>query len=193
MAIVNRYTSDIRFNQSRNTVNYSQEALTLPFITANKLLHSLLINSLKTYVDEESNHEFTDVVCREMMKMTFHEIPSIDKVASTLSVSTRTLRRRLMDEGITFQKVRQLALERRSKYLLRETRPSLAEIAYEMGYSEDSAFNRAFRGWTGCTPQLYRKEAQGVPLEGYDKHQVIEITASPVPSSTNPARKKINA
>ena len=103
--------------------------------------------------------DFTEIVSRELMRLTLREIPSVDTIASNLSISSRTLRRKVLEEGFTFQKVKQLALERRSKYLLEETSLGLAEIAYELGYSEVSGFSRAFRSWTGETPQSFRARA----------------------------------
>ena len=151
-------TTDIRFGQDRNGVEYPNAILSLPFVTANKLLHSIVTNSLKTYGTESAKNEFTEIVCREMMRVASGEIPMIETIASNLSVSPRTLRRNLMEEGQTFSQVKRMALEKRSKYLLEQTNLSLAEISYEMGYSEVSAFCRAFRGWTGRTPKSFRKE-----------------------------------
>lgn len=153
-------TSDIRFNQQANGVTFDNKVLAMPFVTANKLLHSLLINALKTYISDETAGDYTDVVCRELIRMTSRELPSIESVASSLSVSTRTLRRKLTEEGHSFQEVKHLALERKSKNMLQYTKLSLAEIAYELGYADVSSFGRAFRMWTGVTPQNFRKAAQ---------------------------------
>jgi AraC-like DNA-binding protein len=153
-------TNDVCFEQNRNGITYPNSVLAVPFVTANKLLHSMIVNSLKTYIDDEAKNEFADVVCRELMRLTFQEVPSIELVAANLSVSVRTLRRKLKHEGFTFQTVKQLALERRSKHLLQETNLPLGEISYEVGYSEVSAFCRAFRRWTGHTPQAFRQTHQ---------------------------------
>jgi AraC-like DNA-binding protein len=67
------------------------------------------------------------------------------------------LRRRLADEGYSFQEAKNLARRKRAQYLLSQTRMPLSEIAFELGYSELSAFSRAFRGWVGVTPQNYRE------------------------------------
>jgi len=80
-----------------------------------------------------------------------------DAVARSLGTSPRTLHRRLADEGTSFRAIkdgirRELALER-----LEKTRASVADIAAELGYSEPSAFFRAFRGWTGVSPSAHRK------------------------------------
>nr|WP_233709963.1 AraC family transcriptional regulator [Aestuariicella albida] len=146
----------VLFNRENLEICLPNQVLSLPFVSANKLLHSMIVNSLKSYISEELNSEFSDIVCRELMRMTAKEIPSINSVASNLSVSTRTLRRKLMHEGHTFQEMKHLAMEKKAKHLLASTNLSIAEIAYELGYSEVSAFSRAFRSWTLDTPQHYR-------------------------------------
>ena len=149
-------TNDVHFGERRNGLTYDIDLLSAPFVTANKLLHAMIVNSLKTFIADEKHNEFADIVCREMMRLTSKEVPSIETVAENLSVSVRTLRRKLKQEGFTFQAVKQLALERRAKHLLRDTGLKLGEISYEVGYSEPSAFCRAFRRWTGYTPEEYR-------------------------------------
>jgi AraC-like DNA-binding protein len=76
-------------------------------------------------------------------------------VAKRLRLSVRTLQRRLAEEQTS---VRVLADEvRRARALpLLESGHSIAEIAYVLGYSEASVFHRAFRRWTGTTPETYR-------------------------------------
>ena len=76
---------------------------------------------------------------------------------SELAVSTRTLTRRLQEEGVSF---RQLLAEVREKLAcawLRESELSLHEVAYLLGYSEPSTFFRSFRKWTGHTPAAWRR------------------------------------
>jgi len=82
---------------------------------------------------------------------------SLAAIASAAGVGPRTLQRRLRVEGRTWRilvdEVR-VALARR---LLEERRLSLAEIAFRLGYSQPSAFHRAFRRQTGMTPQAFRR------------------------------------
>ena len=61
-----------------------------------------------------------------------------------------------------------MAREQRAKYCLRRTNLSLSDIAVELGYSELSAFSRAFRLWSGESPQRYRARAveQGINEAG---------------------------
>jgi AraC-like DNA-binding protein len=75
----------------------------------------------------------------------------VDRVARELGLTARSLQRRLKDEGTSFQEVRdKVRRELASRYL--EDELSMAEISFLLGFSEPSAFFRAFKRWTGLTP-----------------------------------------
>lgn len=84
-------------------------------------------------------------------------IPSIVEVGEHMGMSNRTLTRRLGEYGVTFRDLIQKTQERVSKSLLLDTDRSIGEIAFETGFSEQSAFNRAFKRWTGSSPAEFRK------------------------------------
>ena len=85
--------------------------------------------------------------------------PKLVQVAKKLAVSPRTLQRQLKESGVDFKALADDTRRRFSLNYLRDRKNSLTEIAYLLGYSEVSAFNRAFRRWTGLTPSDYRREA----------------------------------
>jgi AraC-like DNA-binding protein len=87
-------------------------------------------------------------------------VPGLDAVAATLRLSSRTLHRRLADEGTSFRVLRDALRRERALHLVERSGKGVAEIAAELGYSEPSAFFRAFVGWTGVAPTAYRKTLQ---------------------------------
>lgn len=104
--------------------------------------------------------------------------PRLDAVASRLVMSVRTLQRKLREAGPTFAEVvddvrREMALAQLAKREL-----SIAEVGYVLGFSEPSAFHRAFRRWTGRTPSEYRKDpgAKRPPLARADKQSARSVT-----------------
>ena len=85
-----------------------------------------------------------------------------DMVASLYAVSRRTLSRHLKAEGHTF---RQIANEVRGEIacmLLAKTDLSVGQIAEVLNYSENSAFTRAFRRWSGQSPSAWRSRHRGL-------------------------------
>ena len=83
---------------------------------------------------------------------------SADQVARKLRMSRRTLQRRIEVEGTTFQAVlQQTRLELARHYLAQSTLPT-SQIAFLLGFAEPTSFHRAFRSWTGTTPDHVRRQ-----------------------------------
>ena len=83
-------------------------------------------------------------------------LPTIDDVAARLESSERTLRRRIADEGTTFEQLLTGLQRERAIGLLGTTTP-IALIAHAVGFADASAFSRAFRRWTGKSPSDVRR------------------------------------
>ncbi|HEY6557296.1 MAG TPA: AraC family transcriptional regulator [Polyangiaceae bacterium] len=84
--------------------------------------------------------------------------PDMAEVAQQLGMSERSLRRRLANEGITYTQLFEQALASAAKRMLRDPAQSILGAAYAMGFSDSSAFHRAFKRWTGVTPKQYRDQ-----------------------------------
>lgn len=84
-------------------------------------------------------------------------IPSITQMGSHLSMSARTLTRRLSENGLTYRELIKETQLDISKELLKDPGRSIGEIAFHTGFSEQSAFNRAFKRWTGQSPSEFNK------------------------------------
>jgi AraC-like DNA-binding protein len=81
---------------------------------------------------------------------------SLDEVARKLHVSTRTLKRRLAEQGSSFSEVLDEVRRQRALLLLEDRRLALEDVAGRLGYSDVANFTRAFRRWTGQTPAAFR-------------------------------------
>ena len=86
-------------------------------------------------------------------------VPGIDSVADRMAMSRRSLQRRLTECGVTYKQLVEQIREELARHYLSNTAGTLLDIALLLGYSELSAFIRAFRRWTGQTPQQYRNSA----------------------------------
>lgn len=157
------FGAPIRYSQESNKLVFDRDFLRERFFSSNALLYDILTNAMKTYfASASSQNSFVDTVCREITLLTGNELPSTEIIAKRLAMSPRTLRRRLAEDGYSFQEAKNLARERRAKYYLSQTNMPLSEIAFELGYSELSAFSRAFRSWVGKTPQSYRETSRHI-------------------------------
>jgi AraC-like DNA-binding protein len=86
---------------------------------------------------------------------------ALTNIASALNCSSRSLQRRLKSQGTTFNELVATVRREFAQDQLRQG-SNIAEIAYYLGYSETSAFHRAFKQWTGQTPQAYATEYVGL-------------------------------
>jgi AraC-like DNA-binding protein len=87
--------------------------------------------------------------------------PKLAKVAKKMAMGSRTLQRRLKDYGFDFKKLVDDTRQCFAVSYLKDRKNSLTEIAFLLGYSELSAFNRAFKRWTGSTPLDYQRKLVG--------------------------------
>lgn len=83
-------------------------------------------------------------------------VPSVSVAAKRLGMSGRTLQRRLQESGAAYSDMVERARDRLSRAYLADPQIGLAEVGYLLGFSDPSAFYRAFRRWSGETPGAYR-------------------------------------
>ena len=84
--------------------------------------------------------------------------PKLSRVAKKVSMGPRTLQRRLKEYGSDFKKLVEDTRQRFAVSYLKDRKNSLTEVAFLLGYSEVSAFNRAFKRWTHSTPLSYQRK-----------------------------------
>ncbi len=147
----------IYFNQPANRLYLSADALRTPVSHGNERLYK----ALEPYLERErQNRSISDELIPQITRMIATRMrsgaPSIDDVCEQLNLSRRTLQRRLKDHGIEFSSLvedvrRELALA-----YMKGSDYSMTEISLLVGYSESASFTRAFRRWTGQSPQQYR-------------------------------------
>ncbi|WP_020650037.1 AraC family transcriptional regulator [Solimonas variicoloris] len=87
--------------------------------------------------------------------------PAFEQIAARLGVPSRSLYRRLQERGLSYKGVLNHMRLRLARTYLADPTLSLPQIALLLGYSEQSAFTRAFKGWCGETPLHYRRQALG--------------------------------
>jgi len=84
-------------------------------------------------------------------------IPTMTEIARQLAVAPRTLQRRLASVGMSYDALVDQLRRESAERLLADASLSVSEIGYLLGFSEPSAFHRAFKRWHSCTPQSYRQ------------------------------------
>lgn len=158
-AYTNYFQCEVRFGEETNAISYLTADLLTPTLKADQSIHRFLLERLeeeKQAIPINSNQVAADV--EKLIKEALPSgIPGIVEVSEHMGMSNRTLTRRLSESGFTFRDLIRKTQEALSKDLLQNTNRNIAEIAFETGFSEQSAFNRAFKRWTGKSPVEFRK------------------------------------
>ena len=94
---------------------------------------------------------------RQRLRHNLESMPELETVAGELDIHPQTQRRRLSTEGTSFTELKSQVRRDVALYYLGKQGITIEEIAHRAGFSESSAFIRAFKGWTGVTPYTYRK------------------------------------
>ncbi|MFF7940942.1 AraC family transcriptional regulator [Nocardia gamkensis] len=97
---------------------------------------------------------------RDRLVRTPGEIPDQSTVALGLYMSSRTLSRRLHEEGTSFRALLDEVRRTMSEVLLAHTDMTTEQVAARLGYAEAASFIRAFRRWQGCPPQTFRSRGR---------------------------------
>lgn len=142
-----------------NIIVFSRNDSELPFITQNNAMTEYLEPELKRRLKEVSKkHSFLGM----LEKMLFSAIPgggfSREEVALALGISVRSMQRKLSEENTTYQQEVQKMQKLLAMSYITDPDMSIEEIACLVGYSEQPAFSRAFKSWTGMTITQYRNE-----------------------------------
>lgn len=95
---------------------------------------------------------------RQALSLGSHGYPPPQQVAQLLHLTPRTLRRRLREQGHSYQQLLEEARRRDSLQLLRDASLAVRRIGELLGYAEPANFTRAFRHWHGLTPSAWRKQ-----------------------------------
>lgn len=94
---------------------------------------------------------------KKILRGDLTDLAELDVVSARLDLHPQTLRRRLSKEGSSFSEIKSRLRRDVALHYLGKQGLSIEEIAHRAGFSESSAFIRAFKGWTGVTPYTYRK------------------------------------
>jgi AraC-like DNA-binding protein len=148
----------IHFNQSHNFMAYKTADLDTRTAKADVSINKFLVERVEeeTRGIEVSSLKIAADVQALIKDALPSGIPSILQIGEHIGMSSRTLTRRLSESGLTFRDLVKQTQEKVSKDLLQNSSDTVSEIAFQTGFSEQSAFSRAFKRWTGQSPLDYR-------------------------------------
>lgn len=152
------FQSELKFDQHDNAIVFPSRFLDYPIVQTPETLRSFLKTApyqLIVMVDDDTSLKAQVVAL--LGKDFSQELPSAEDVAYRLHMSVSTLRRRLLDEDTSYQKVKDECRKLAALNYMNSPQLSINDVAGLMGFDEPSAFFRSFKKWTGMTPGEYRK------------------------------------
>ncbi len=148
-----------RFDAPTSALRFDAGYLQLPVRRDEAALQRMLQRALLLTVRPYRR----DRLLVEKVRQTLAEHPAhsrnADELAAWLHLSPRTLHRQLKEEGASLQQLKDSVRRERAQQLLLKTRKPLKQIAAEVGFGNEKSFMRAFKAWTGQTPEQMRQRS----------------------------------
>jgi len=148
----------VKFSSTYNGLKISNELLSVPLRKSDAETHQVLIAHAESLLEAQSFSSPLEVIKDYVMKTLPSHVPDIEEIAECLNLSVRTVQRKLHDYGTSYSQVLDAIRKELALTYLRQTQNSALYISQRLGFSEQSAFQRAFKRWTGSTPKKYRAE-----------------------------------
>lgn len=151
------YHSAVTFNHRSNCIVFSKDFLTKPVVASQHKLPALLINAPHCFLGHYKQANSTAEQVRKILIQNEALLQfKLADISQQLNTSTATLTRKLKAENTSFMEIKDRTRKHKAMVLLRSLELPIAEISYSLGFSEASAFTRAFKKWTGDSPVEYR-------------------------------------
>ncbi len=154
------FGAPVRFGASANAARFDAALLNLPVPNADIGMYPVLQQHAERLLREKARAEadggIAALVAGSIARRLAQDGARVVEVAEDLDMSQRTLQRKLTEAGCTFGQLLDRTRQELAERYLAEGQFGIAEIAFMLGYREQSSFNHAFKEWTGVNPGAYR-------------------------------------
>jgi len=153
----------VHWGQPFNGLVLSAAALDTPLSSADPASFANAAQLCRDELDRRDAHAPLSIKVRRVMLARQHGFPSLEVVARQFNLTARTLHRRLIDEGSSYQQILDEVRQHLAMQHLQAGQLSLQEIAWTLGYTDPANFRRAFKRWTGMPPSAWAPRAAPPP------------------------------
>ena len=152
------FGTTVRFGRRTNAIAFRREDLDVRMPQQDPYLFTIIRSFLESRCQSIDDPEDFATVVRNQIKLHLgDDLPTIKDVARIFGLSSTKFQKQLKAHGLTFPTLLSAARQELALHYMNDSSMPLTNIAYNLGYSELSAFSRAFRNWTGMSPQRYRR------------------------------------
>ncbi|MEO7335824.1 MAG: AraC family transcriptional regulator [Caldimonas sp.] len=145
------------FGEETNALAFTRVDADLPLISANSLVNGGIVGVAESALMKLDLPRTVTQVRAELGKAMHGEEPALRDIARRLCVSERTLQRRLSSEGASFSGLVDDLRREVAQHRLRGGHANVGELAFLLGFADTNSFYRAFRRWTGTTPEMFKR------------------------------------
>ncbi|MDP4128828.1 MAG: AraC family transcriptional regulator [Bacteroidota bacterium] len=148
---------EVLFNKNANRIVLSKEAIATPILTSDQSMFQLF-NSIMADKQALLATNSTAENLKQVLFMQFKgRIPTIEEAASALNMTARHLQRKLLQEQTSFRDLAGATRKEIAFQLMQNPVIKISDISDILGYSDLTAFRKAFKSWTNSTPGAIRK------------------------------------
>ena len=148
---------EVLFNKDVNRIVVSKEDLSASILTSDQSMFQLF-NSIVADKEARLESNSTSENLKQVLFMQFRgRIPTIEEAASALNMTPRNLQRKLLLEQTTFRDIAGETRKEIAFQLMQNPAIKISEVSDILGYSDLTAFRKAFKSWTNSTPRAIRK------------------------------------
>ncbi|WP_165390383.1 AraC family transcriptional regulator [Thalassococcus sp. S3] len=151
---------DIKYEQDSNVL-WTRAPRDAPMRTSDPISAQLCRKLVEQVVEPRNDESDFIYQMRQLLLQTPGDMLNMERAAAELSISPRTLRRRLAEFGTSFKKLQEDTRRDLAIDYLRDTQLNISQIAHLLGYTETTNFRRAFKQWTGLPPRTFRQQHMG--------------------------------
>lgn len=150
------------FSHTENSLQFNRDFLNLPLERKAEDVSSFVKTLSNLVTRRFIDASLTGQIKRMLKKRDNIESLPLKVIAEELNKSPQTIRRYLKQEGITFAEIKENVRRDIAIHHLTQRDTPIKNIAYQVGFSEPSAFIRAFKNWTGSTPGEFREKERTI-------------------------------
>lgn len=153
------FRAPVMFEQPINELIFDADQLKLPIQDSDNRLGEMLEYYAKEKLSKLPHHDnFLDNVQKFIIQQLSSDNLSLEYIAESFGYTPRTLQRKFKEANTSYQRLLDNIRQDLAMHYLAERQIAVSEIAFLLGFSETSAFHRAFRRWTGQSPREFRSQ-----------------------------------
>ncbi len=168
----------VRFNQAETRIVGNRALADYELPLANRLMAMSAERTLFENIPTRAMR-LLPLRLRRLLLRYYGAFPSLENAASELGMSSRTMRRKLAEDGTSYQKELDAVRHKLAREYFLRGGNSVTEVSLLLGYADSSAFAKAFRRWTGLSPKAFQEQVQAQLQPAAPAYRSEELLSDP--------------